>query len=187
MSSPIRFPPIEHDALSPAQREAVGEIIAGPRGKFGGPFVPLLRSPHLLQVCQQVGVYLRYRSPLPDSLREFATLLVVRRWEASSEWDVHAPLALMAGNSPAVISDLAEKRRPSGASLEALAVHDLVVELLETRFVSPTTYNAALDVLGEEQLMDVVGVCGYYIQLSLVINLNQGARTPRVFNVAQPQ
>ena len=40
-----RLPPIPDDELSEAQRAAVGELLSGPRTAFGGPFVPLLRSP----------------------------------------------------------------------------------------------------------------------------------------------
>jgi 4-carboxymuconolactone decarboxylase len=181
----IRFPPIADGELTEAQRQAKAEIIAGPRRKFAAAFIPILRAPAFLQVYQRVGSYLRYESPLPDGLREFVTLLVVRHWEAVSEWLIHAPLAMRAGISSAVIRDIAHRRRPQDADNRLLATHDLIVELLEQHFASDSVFNAAQTFLDEESLVNVVGLCGYYIQFALFVNINASAvaRTTSEFSV----
>ena len=48
-------------------------------------------------------------------------------------------------------------------------------QLHERHAVSDEAYAAALRLLGEQGLMDLCGVCGYYGLLALVMNV---ARTP---------
>jgi len=55
-----RMPPIPEDRMTPEQRAAMVELTSGPRGKIGGPFVPLVRSPELMSRLQKVGEYLRF-------------------------------------------------------------------------------------------------------------------------------
>ena len=42
------------------------------RGAVYGPFVPLLRSPELMEYAQRMGEYLRYRCSLSGRLSELA-------------------------------------------------------------------------------------------------------------------
>ncbi|HWJ93820.1 MAG TPA: carboxymuconolactone decarboxylase family protein, partial [Telluria sp.] len=57
-----RLGPIPLEQMSAAQRAAAQAIIEGPRGAVYGPFIPLLRSPELMEYAQRMGEYLRYRS-----------------------------------------------------------------------------------------------------------------------------
>jgi MFS family permease len=60
-----RMPPLDPDAMTDARRTAAAALTAGPRGGVRGPFVPLLRSPELMDRLQRVGEYLRYHTGLP--------------------------------------------------------------------------------------------------------------------------
>ena len=73
-----RMPPLAPETLSAEQRTVAAELAAGPRGGVRGPFIPLLRSPQLMDRLQKVGEYLRYHSALEPRLSEFATLIVSR-------------------------------------------------------------------------------------------------------------
>ena len=66
-----RLPPLAPDTLTQAQRRAADAIINGPRGALYGPFVPLLRSPELMECAQRMGEYLRYRSALVNACRSW--------------------------------------------------------------------------------------------------------------------
>ena len=57
-----RMPPLAAEAMSEAQRSAVAELAAGPRGGVRGPFIALLRSPELMRRLQKVGEYLDRKS-----------------------------------------------------------------------------------------------------------------------------
>jgi 4-carboxymuconolactone decarboxylase len=75
---PDRLPPLELDQMDAAQQAAAQLLIAGPRKGVKGPFIPLLRSPQLLDRLQRVGEYIRFDSSLPQRLSEFAMLVVSR-------------------------------------------------------------------------------------------------------------
>jgi len=172
---PDRMPPIPRERMTEAQRVAADELIAGPRKGVKGPFVPLLRSPELMARLQKVGEYLRFGSALPPRLSEFATLLVARQWTQAFEWGVHVPLAIAAGTHPQTIDALREGRRPVTMSAEEALVFDLVAELDAERGVSDARYAAAVAGLGEQGVLDLLGLVGYFTTISMVLNV---ARTP---------
>ena len=71
--------PLPADAdMTPAQREAAQALIAGPRKGVYGPFLPLLRSPALLDRVARTGEYLRFESALDARVRELVTCAVAR-------------------------------------------------------------------------------------------------------------
>ncbi len=172
---PDRMPPLDPAALSPAQRKAHDALVRGPRGKIEGPFIPMLRSPAFMDRAQQVGAFIRYESVLPDVLRELAILVTARVWDQAVEWSIHAPIARKDGLSVAAIAALAEDRRPDDLTETEAAVHDYSLELHRTQGVSDALYARTLALLGEEALIDLTGLCGYYAMLAMIMNV---ARTP---------
>ncbi|MEY2656294.1 MAG: hypothetical protein RLZZ395_36, partial [Pseudomonadota bacterium] len=88
-----RMPPIPEDRMTPEQRAAMVELTSGPRGKIGGPFVPLVRSPELMSRLQKVGEYLRFHHTAGLRNSEFAVLVVARHWSQPVEWAIHRPIA----------------------------------------------------------------------------------------------
>jgi 4-carboxymuconolactone decarboxylase len=92
-----RLGPLPPDQLSPAQRQAAQALVDGPRGALYGPFVPLLRSPELMDCAQRMGEYLRYRSAIGVRLSELAILVTARQWNQQVEWVIHAPIAARCG------------------------------------------------------------------------------------------
>lgn len=175
MNLPDRMPPLAHAQMDEAQRAAAAELIAGPRKAVKGPFIPLLRSPALMQRLQKVGEYLRFDSVLPTRLNEFATLLVARAWSQQFEWFVHAAAALKAGTSAASIEAIREGRRPTDMSDDEALVHDVVAELLAHHGLADATYARAIERLGERGLIDLVALVGYFAQVCWVLNV---AHTP---------
>ena len=65
MASPDRMPPLGPATMTPAQAQAAQALTDGPRGGVRGPFIPLLRSPELMDRLQKLGEYLRFNSALP--------------------------------------------------------------------------------------------------------------------------
>lgn len=171
-----RMPPIPDAEMTPAQRDAVADFKQTRNtDEFEGPFVPLLRSPELLRTAQRVGEYLRYRSALPPRLSELAILITARHWSQSYEWGIHAPIAAKAGIAPAVIDALADGQPPEGLDDDQQTLSELCQELLDTRRVSDATYDRAVARLGEQGVVDLVGILGYYSLLAMTMNT---ARTP---------
>ena len=169
------MPPIPAEKMTPAQRAAAEEVASGRRGALYGPFVPALRSPELTRRLQKVGEYLRYEPQLPPKLREMAILLVAREWTQDFEWDFHAPLAAAEGLPQDVIVAIADGRRPARMGDDEALIYDLFVELHRSRTVSDDTYARALGLLGEQGIVDLVSLVGYYALLAMLMNV---ARTP---------
>ena len=176
-----RMPPLPRELMNDAQRVAADELTAGPRKGVKGPFIPLLRSPELLARMQKVGEYLRFQSALSPRVSEFATLIVSRAWTQQFEWFVHVPLALKAGTGAETIAAVREGRRPSTLSDEEAIVYDFSTELLNSRGVCDATYQEALARFGEQGVVELTALVGYFALVSMVLNV---AHTPQEPNEA---
>ncbi len=172
---PDRLPPLDPASWTAEQRREAQAIIDGPRGALISPFVPLLRSPELMGHAQRMGEYLRYRSALPLRLSELAILVVARAWSQPVEWAIHAPIAIKAGVAAASVDAIAQGRVPPALPPDEQAVWAVSVELQRDRGVADPTWAAALQALGEQALVDLLALNGYYTQLAMVMN---AARTP---------
>lgn len=170
-----RLPALAREKMDDAQRKAADELTAGPRGGVKGPFIPLLRSPELMDRLQKVGEYLRFKSALEPRLGEFTMLVVAREWTNPFEWAVHAPLAAKAGVSKETIEAVREGRRPDAMAADEAMIYDFVQELLQRKGVSDTTYERVVKALGERGLMDLIGLVGYFAGICMVMNV---AHTP---------
>jgi 4-carboxymuconolactone decarboxylase len=170
-----RMPPIPAGKLTDAQRQAVKEFAAARMAEPSGPFVPLLRSPEVMNRARAMGDYLRFKSALPPRLSEFAILITARHWTQSYEWDAHHRLALQGGLHADIAAAVAEGRRPDRMADDEEALYNFCTELHQNRSVSDATYARAVSAFGEQGVIDMVGISGYYTLLAMVMNT---ARTP---------
>ena len=166
-----RMPPLSADTMTNAQRKAAEEMAAGPRKGVKGPFVPLLRCPELMDQLGKLGEYLRFQSSLEPRISEFVMLVVAREWTQHFEWFVHVPLGRKAGISEDTIAALAEGRRPSDMSESEEVAYDFFEELLRTKGVAEITYRRAVVSFGENGVIDMIGVAGYFTTVSMVMNV----------------
>lgn len=142
---------------------------------LGAPFNVLLRSPILAERLRNVGEYLRFDSCIPKRLNEFAILITARTWTAQYEWYAHLRLALKEGLNPDLATDLAQGKRPSNMQADEEAIYNFCHELHATHQVSDAHYKAVVDLFGEQGAVDLMVVSGYYVMVSMVLNVN---RTP---------
>ena len=170
-----RLPPLPPEQRSPAQTEVAQAIIAGPRGSLGGPFQAWLRSPVLAERLQTLGEYVRFDNVLPRRLSEFAILITARHWTAQFEWYAHHKLALAAGLDPALAAAVAADRRPDSMAADERAVYDFATELHRTSRVGDSAYAAALSAFGEQGVVDLIGICGYYTIVAMTLNVAEVA------------
>jgi 4-carboxymuconolactone decarboxylase len=168
-----RFAPLTSDRLSREQQAMVNDLLAGTRTSLNGPFNVLLRSPDMGNRAQKLGEYIRFRSSVPRRLNEMVILLTAKWWSSQYEWYAHKSLALEAGLDAKVIDDIQAGRRPAGLQADEVAVYDFCTELRERRRVSDATYAAAVRVLGEQGVVDVIAAMGYYDLVSLVLNVDR--------------
>ena len=178
-----RLPPLPPAQWNEAQRRYAQEIIEGPRGALISPFVPLLRSPELMAHAQRMGEYLRYRSALGLRLSELAILITARQWSQQVEWAIHAPIAAREGVSAETIVAIAQGCHPPNMPVDEATLYTFSMELHQNRSVSDVTWEEAVRVFGEQGVMDLVGIHGYYSFLSMVMNT---ARTEVPVSTADP-
>jgi 4-carboxymuconolactone decarboxylase len=170
-----RMPPIPPNALTDAQRKAIEEFKAARSADISGPFVPLLRSPDVMSRARAMGDYLRFKSALPPRLSELVILLIARRWTQQYEWNAHQPLAIQGGLRAAVVAAIADGRRPDGMAGDEEALYTLIDEVHRNQSVSDAAYTKAVASVGEQGVIDALGISGYYTMLAMVMNT---ARTP---------
>ncbi|WPB57729.1 carboxymuconolactone decarboxylase family protein [Xylophilus sp. GOD-11R] len=183
-----RMPPIPADNMTAAQKAAVAALSQGapagaaPRTVGAGPWVPLLRSPELLNRIQRAGAYLRYESALEPRLSEFVILMTARHWSNQYEWFAHERLALKAGLKAETAKAVAEGRRPANMEVDEEIVYDFITELHRNRSVSDATYQRVQQKFGDRGVIDLVGLDGYYATLAAIMNV---AQTPLPPNTPQ--
>ena len=182
-----RFKRLHIDDMSTEQKQYFDGLMSGPvsgtgsKGvvqgatSLGAPFNVLLRSPVLAERLRKVGEYLRFESSIPKRLNEFAILVTARTWTAQYEWFAHLRLALKEGLNPALAEDLALGKRPQNMQADEEAVYNFCHELHATHQVSDAHYKAVHDLFGEQGVVDLMVVSGYYVMVSMVLNVN---RTP---------
>lgn len=173
-----RFPQLTLEQMTPEQKRVAEAIMRGPRGGLSGPFNAWLRSPEVGDRLQRLGEQLRFHSSIPTALNEFAILITAREWTSQYEWYAHHPLALKAGLPASVAADLAQGRRPEGMSEEQRIVYDFCTELHRNRFVSDATFAAAKQRFGEQGVIDLIAVSGYYVTVSMTLNTAQVGLPP---------
>jgi 4-carboxymuconolactone decarboxylase len=170
-----RMPPIPSDQWTDLQKKAAAEITSGPRKELVGPFIPLLRSPEYMSRLQRVGEYLRYNTKLGPAISEFIILLMARQWTQQFEWYSHQALALKADIKPETIKSIADGGRPVSMSPDQEMVYEFVTEIRLHQSVSDPVYDRVKSRFGDQGVIDIAGLCGYYTTLAMLMNV---ARTP---------
>ena len=168
---PPRFPPLDAESMTPDQRRVADAIASGPRGGLRGPFQAWLRSPELADRLQKVGEYLRFNTSLPRRLNEFAILITARAWDAQFEWYAHHRLALEAGLDPKIAEALARGERPQRMAEDESAVYDFCTRLRAERRVDDETLERVTALFGEEGVIELIAVSGYYDLVSMTLNV----------------
>lgn len=169
--APCRMPPMRPEDMTEAQREAAAEIASGPRGGVMGPYIAILRSPGFARHAQKLGAYCRFESGLDLRIRELAALMTARWWQQQFEFHVHVPHALGSGLERSKIDAIVEGRRPDGMREDEADCWDFVQELQANKCVSDPTYARAVARFGEGGVVDIIGVCGYYAMIAMVMNV----------------
>jgi 4-carboxymuconolactone decarboxylase len=178
-----RMPPIAADKLTDAQKKAAEAFAEGRGYAVRGPFVPLIRSPEVMLRAKAMGDYLRFKSTLGPRLNEMVILITAREWTQQYEWHAHLPFALKEGLRREIADAIAEGHRPAGMAEDEEIAYDMATEILRQKRVSDPTYRRALARFGEQGVIDLLGVVGYYNFLAIVMN---ATRTGMPEGVAEP-
>jgi len=166
-----RLPAPDPSTYNERQQEIHDAIASGPRGGVRGPLAVWLHRPELAAKAQDLGRYCRYDTVLDPKLSELAILVPGRVFGSEYEWQIHKGHALTAGLSAEIIEEIRLNRRPDFNDAMEAVVYDVSRAAHETRNIDDALYARAIDILGEQALVDLVGMLGYYTLISLTINI----------------
>ena len=168
-----RYREISAAEMNPAQQRVHDQIITGARGRFGGPFQLLIRAPEICEHASKLGEHLRWGTSLPDRLSELAIIATARFWRAQYEWYAHAPLAAKAGVPEAAIEAIRTGGTPLFTAKDEALVHRLCSEIFRTQRLTDQSFDEAIAALGEQGLVEIIGIVGYYTLIANTLNVFQ--------------
>jgi 4-carboxymuconolactone decarboxylase len=166
-----RMTEIPLDKMTAAQRSVADAIMSGPRGGLRGPFNAWLRSPELADRLQKVGEYLRFNTSLDKRVNEMAIIMTAQAWGSQYEWYAHAPLAIKAGLDPSIVAAIGAGKKPDKMKDDEAIVWDFTTQLRRDHSVDDETYARAVEKFGEQGVMDLIAVNGYYDVVSMTLNV----------------
>tara|TARA_B100000953_G_scaffold79699_1_gene64757 strand:- start:85 stop:837 length:753 start_codon:yes stop_codon:yes gene_type:complete len=186
MDSLARLPQVSRQGLDVIGREAFDTYVSPGTGYetgLRGPIGMWMHSPVLAEAMFDVRQRVRYETEKDQRLTELIIISTAREINNQYEYSAHEPLAQSAGLEQGII-DIIRFRRP----LENLPPtdgfgeieHTLIQftrELISEEKVSSQTFAKAIELFGNQGVMDITGLIGYY---------NFVALTLKAFDVQRP-
>ena len=166
-----RYREISVSDMTPAQRRVHDLIVSGKRGRFGGPFEVLIRAPEICEHASHLGEHLRWGTSLPDRLSELAIICTARFWRAQYEWYAHASLAEKAGVPAAAIEAIRTEGSPTFHQQDEALIYRICNEIFRTQRLSDESFAAAVSAFGEQGMVEIVAIIGYYTLIGNTLNV----------------
>lgn len=172
-----RLPDLRRDQLTPAGKAVWDSIVAtrgdhvvSEAGALSGPFNAMVHAPDAGGPLGSLGAALRFGTSLGRRLTEVAILTVASRWQAEFEWSAHARIAREAGVPDAVVEAIGAGQEPEFSADDDRIVYATARELVISGHLSPASYAAAQELLGDTGVVELVALCGYYTTISFLLN-----------------
>jgi 4-carboxymuconolactone decarboxylase len=185
------------DVWTDEQRDYVDAILGGrPQeakflvnedGTLRGPFNALLRRPQVGHALRELGGTVRTDGVLPDAAREAVIMAVAAHWTSEFEWWGHSRLGMAAGITKPQVDAIrtgAPVQLDDPAADVALAT---ARALLTDGDLDDDGYAAVIEGLGEEGLVELTALLGFYALLSMQMRVFRVPGYPdarRVFDEA---
>ncbi len=187
----MRLAVLSFEEMTTEQRELYRDILGGPRGQgpraiqlssgaggLAGPFNAMLYAPPVGHALQELGVAIRFRTQLAPRVREMAILVVAQAWDSAYERASHEPIGREAGLTEPEIEALRAGADPGFTDKEEQVAYAVVRALTgPAADLDDREYDTAVAVLGEQALVELSALVGYYATLALQM---------RIFRVPAP-
>jgi len=166
-----RLPLATRESVPEGQRAAFDEMVKGlgavPRY---GPGSVMIHVPKAHQWATLLNHYLREESSLPKKIQELAMLVTARELDCQHIWNAHAASARKASTSSLRTPALRDRKELPALATDEAAVVNYGREFFRTRRVSRGAFQAALEQLGRQGVIELALVMGNYSLLALLIN-----------------
>ncbi len=161
----------KRDEVPPDLIEAYDRVAAARQGVVSGPYGILLHSPELALRTALLGEYTRWNSVLTDRQTETAVLAMARELNANVMWASHVKIGTEAGVPEATIEVIATRADVAPLDPDEAAIVNYVRELMgATHRITDPTFEAARTALGEQGVVDLTGLLGYYSIVGYTLN-----------------
>jgi 4-carboxymuconolactone decarboxylase len=186
----MRLAVLSSEEMTADQVDLYREILSGPRGQgpraiqlsdgtggLAGPFNAMLYAPAVGHALQELGAAIRFRTKLTPRVRELAILMVAQAWDSGFERASHELIGRAAGLTEPEIEALRSGQDPNFADRAEQVAHSVTRALTVPADLDDEEYATAIAVLGEEGLVELATLVGYYATLALQL---------RIFRVPAP-
>ena len=166
-----RLPLLRRETLD-ADGQRAYDVIVNPDSRYAtglrGPIGMWAYSPEMAENLFPASTYLRFGTEKDQRLTELVILATAREVRSQYEWSAHAPAGERAGLEPEII-DLVRRRSDLDSAGEVPGLGDqertiiaFVREVVTEEKVTSVTFARARDLFGEQGVMDLAGLVGYY-------------------------
>jgi 4-carboxymuconolactone decarboxylase len=181
----MRLAALSSDTMTPEQVGLYREILSGPRGQgpravllatgaggLAGPFNAMLYAPEVGHALQELGAAIRFRTSLTPRIREMAILVVAQAWDSAYERSSHEPIGRDAGLAGSEIEALRTGADPAFTDEQEQVAYSVVRSLASPAAdLDDHQYDTAVRVLGEQTLVELSTLVGYYATLALQLRI----------------
>ena len=180
----MRLAVLSSDEMTPEQVGLYREILSGPRGQgpravllatgaggLAGPFNAMLYAPDVGRALQELGAAIRFRTQLAPRIRELAILVVAQHWDSGYVRRSHEVIGRDAGLTEPEIEALRVGADPGFADERERIAYQVVRALAGPADLDDEQYSAAVAALGEQALVELSALVGYYSTLALQLRI----------------
>ncbi len=184
-----RLPTITRESLD-AEDQRAFDIIVNPDSRYAtglrGPIGMWMYSPRMAEHIFPASTYLRYGTDgaRDQRLTELAILTTARELDSQYEWTAHEPLARNAGLEEEIIEllrfgrPLADAGALPGLGEQERTIIRVARELINEPKVSAEAFVEAQTLFGNDGVMDLAGLVGYYTFVNYTLKTFDLQRTP---------
>jgi 4-carboxymuconolactone decarboxylase len=167
----------ERDKLPEGKRE-IYDYLMKTRGMISTSYAVLLHSPEFVARVSHLGTYLRFESSLPAKTKELLAFATSVEMDNPYEEAIHMRAAADLGVSQSTIDAVKNRSDLPDASDEEAIIVLCVRELTRGHQLSDSSFKTVHTLLGNEGVVDLVGMIGFYSMLACVHNAMQVRLTP---------
>lgn len=173
-----RLPQVQRQGLDAVGQDAFDTYVSPGTG-YGsglrGPIGMWMHSPELAKAMFGVRQRVRYGTAKDQRLTELTIISTAREINNQYEYSAHEPLAKAAGLEQEIIDivrfrkDLDDSIRIDGFGDQEKLIIQFTRELISEDKVSSTTFARAINLFGNEGVMDLTALIGYYSFVAITL------------------
>jgi len=164
-----RLTPITSKSQVAAKDHAIVDAIVKSRGALQGPFTMFLHCPELAERVAHLGAFVRFEGSLDMRVRVLAAMTVARELDAVYVWGAQTGGARRLGVPETTIAAIRDKHA-RGLPPDDAQIVEFTQQLIRKHRVDDTTAKAVRRRFGDDGLIQLTGVIGYYSMLAMTVN-----------------